>query len=401
MKILYVITALGVGGAENLLVDVCREMKKHHQITVAYLLEPADFHAKLAAMDINVIFIDRKKLGLVGSFFALRRIMKHENIDIVHTHLPSADTLGRLAALSIRRVRVVSTIHNSDLWKLEKSPLSLILRGYNRLSVNLSKRARLIAVSQSAKDFCCEREKIRPDKITVIYNFIDFENPIKSQDGFVFPLAQTGSGRVPENDRMAADGRMTGSERMAAGGRTGAFTIITAARMEPNKGHLLLLKAVRLLVTRRVIPELRLMLLGEGSCEQELKDYAEQQGLSENVHFMGVHPNIYDYFRAADLMVLPSQNEGQSIAILEAFYCGTPVLASDIPANSEQLRGGENGALFSLAGGEEALAAAIQSFSTGKQEVEVMKENARAYCLSLTAEHHIQALGRVYEDESW
>lgn len=366
MNILYVITALGIGGAENLLVDVCQKMMGQHNITVAYLREPADYHAKIESLGIPVTFVNRKKLGILGSFIKLHQIIKNKKIDLVHTHLPAADTLGRLAALSVGHVSVVSTIHNSDLWKLKNDPISLLLRAYNRFTVNCFRRACLIAVSHSAKDFCCEREGIKGDKISVIYNFIDFDNPVKSQPGFEFPL------------------------------KNGPFTIITAARMEPNKGHLLLLKAVRLLVKEKRIKDLRVMLLGQGSCEQALRDFANREGISENIYFMGVHSNIYDYMKAADLMVLPSQNEGQSIAVLEAFYCGIPVLASDIPANVEQLNGGQNGFLFSLAGGEDALASAIQSFYEGEEKHDEIQNKAKEYCLSLSAEHHIETLLNLY-----
>ena len=367
INILYVITSLGVGGAENLLADVCCEFSGRHNITVFYILDHTNFVSKIKSSGAKVIFRDYTKLGFVKVFRDLRRIIKQERIDIVHTHLPAADTLGRLAALSCPGVKAISTIHNSDLWKLRNTPVCLLLRIYNRFTINCFKRTCLIAVSHSVKDFCIEKEKIKSEKITVVYNGINFDNPAKSIPGFVSPL--------PED----------------------CFSIIIPARMEPYKGHILLLKAALLLIRENRIPNLRVMLMGAGSEEKNLRDFVEKENISENIMFLGFRSNLYDYMRVADLMVLPSQIEGHSITVLESFYCGTPVLASDIPANNEQLCGGKNGLLFPLEGGETVLADMIQDFyEGGKDRNPSYKENALSYCLSHSMPQHVEELETLY-----
>lgn len=76
------------------------------------------------------------------------------------------------------------------------------------------------------------------------------------------------------------------------------------------------------------IPSVHLILCGSGEQESELKDLAQSYGIPKSVHFIGNVKNIADYYKATDILVLPSYFEGNSNSILEAMASGLPVVST-------------------------------------------------------------------------
>jgi glycosyltransferase involved in cell wall biosynthesis len=111
-------------------------------------------------------------------------------------------------------------------------------------------------------------------------------------------------------------------------------------------------------------PQLRLLMLGTGSMEADLRRRVRQAGMTERVHFAGPaeFERLPDYYRCADLYVSASHSDGSSISLLEAMACGLPALVSDIAGNTEWVALQENGWWFPD-GDVEALAQALLDFS--------------------------------------
>jgi len=364
MKILYVITSLDGGGAQNLLVDVCAALKKNNEITVVFLRNLKTYEQQLIKLGIDVVFLDIEKLGSFLCIFRLKKIITQKNINILHTHLLAADSIGRLAGLlSFGKFKIISTMHRDDLWRKEKKMSYALIKLFNRFTVNCLKKVELIAVSNSVKEHCVKYEGINSNKISVIYNFINCENAIKNSVDFT-PMYKT------DND----------------------FFIVTAARLEPEKRQLDILKALSGVNTSKKI---HLNILGTGGMADELFRFVSDNNI-KNVNFLGFKTNLYDYYSQADLFILASDSEGQSIAILEAFHCSVPVLASSITANSELLRNGCRGVLFEV-GDIQDLSQKITDFADGKVDIEKIKGNAKEFCDSLTVENHVNKLMEIYK----
>jgi len=295
----------------------------------------------------------------------LRKIIYREGFDVVHTHLPTADTFGRTAALLAResKIKIISTIHNMDEWKLSAGFQYIMLKLFNRFTVNRFKRVSLVAVSNAVKDFTIARERIRSEKITVINNFINYAD--KHIDDFHFD----------------ANGR---------------FVISTVGRLDITKGHPLLLDAMNKLCNERNYKNILLLILGSGDLRDELEEITRRDDLTENVSFLGFNKNIFDYLCVSNLFVLASKIEGQSLAVLEAFYCRTPALCSDIAANAEVMEYGKNGILFKD-GDAADLADKIENVINNNYDLEELKERAFVYCSDLTIEKHINQLLSLYE----
>lgn len=110
----------------------------------------------------------------------------------------------------------------------------------------------------------------------------------------------------------------------------GAPLLVWVGRMEPVKGLDVLLQAARLLADDGIA--YRLHLVGGGGLLLQLRSLAERLGLQDRVAFAGPTPpeRLGDWYRAADLTVLPSRSEGLPNVLRESVACGTPFVASDV-----------------------------------------------------------------------
>lgn len=126
------------------------------------------------------------------------------------------------------------------------------------------------------------------------------------------------------------------------------------------------------------IPQLRLVMLGNGSQAAHIQHIFRQGGVLERVYFPGQVSQMHlpEYYRAADAYISASHSDGTSISLLEAMACGCPVLVSDIPGNREWVNDGVQGWLFAV-GNVDALANAIRRAIDERARLPEMGEAAR------------------------
>jgi len=137
-----------------------------------------------------------------------------------------------------------------------------------------------------------------------------------------------------------------------------SFTLLSTRGWEPIYGVDLIARAF--VSAAQQIPELRLVMLGNGSQAGLLRQIFQRGGVEERVFFPGhvAQDDLPRFYQNADLYLSASHSDGASISLLEALACGKPALVSDIPGNREWVAPGENGWWFPD-GDAEALAQAI------------------------------------------
>jgi glycosyltransferase involved in cell wall biosynthesis len=128
-----------------------------------------------------------------------------------------------------------------------------------------------------------------------------------------------------------------------AAGTTPGPNAVYVGRLAREKGLDVLLDAWVEVVRAR--PGARLRLLGEGPVRSSLEQQAARLGIRSSVELTGAVADPISTLRAADLFILPSREEGMSIALLEAMALGIPVLASAIPGNQSLVVDGLHGLL--------------------------------------------------------
>lgn len=148
---------------------------------------------------------------------------------------------------------------------------------------------------------------------------------------------------------------------------------ISTRSWEPVYAVDVLVRAFALLHASR--PSARLLLLGDGSLDREIRGLIGQLGLEQFIHAPGRAPYdlLPEYFRSADAYVSAAVSDGTSISLLEAMACGLPVVVSNSFGNLEWVREGVNGALASP-GDPESLSAAMLSVTGHKSEIARMRE---------------------------
>jgi glycosyltransferase involved in cell wall biosynthesis len=142
------------------------------------------------------------------------------------------------------------------------------------------------------------------------------------------------------------------------GPKDSTFTLISTRGWEPIYGVDLIARAFTKAAQQH--PELRLLMLGNGSQASELRQIFNRARVGDKVRFPGQvsQRELPRLYRVADLYISASHSDGTSISLLEAMASGLPALVSDIPGNQEWITHGENGWLFPD-GDADALTSAI------------------------------------------
>ena len=146
--------------------------------------------------------------------------------------------------------------------------------------------------------------------------------------------------------------------RLAYGGDDGTVVVTTRSH-EPPYGVDIVIDGFIDVAGRD--PDVRLLVVGDGSLTSSLKDRADRSGLGERVHFLGRRPpeEIASILAAADVYVSASRVDGTSVSLLEAMAARLPAVVSDIPGNREWIESGLDGQRF-VDGDPHALAEALE-----------------------------------------
>ncbi len=166
---------------------------------------------------------------------------------------------------------------------------------------------------------------------------------------------------------------------------------VFVGRLAPEKGLRTLVRAWP--TVRAEHPKARLTLVGEGPERPDLERLIAELGLAGAVDLPGAMPDPGPALRAADLFLLPSDEEGMSVALLEAMALGAPLVASDIPGNRSLVTDGMHGRLAPPAD-PEALARAVLDQWASPDRAATMAAAARrrvveGYSIEAVARRHL------------
>ncbi len=210
---------------------------------------------------------------------------------------------------------------------------------------------------------------IADEKLQTVYNGIDFE-------------------RFRPGDRVEA--------RRALGLPLAEKIILAVGNLLPIKNPLLLVKAHALLCEDPGFAGTRLILVGAGPLSGDVRALADTLGHGAQVLLAGRQDaeTVARHMQAADLLCLPSDNEGVPNVILEAFACGLPVVASRVGGIPEVQTGDFLGRLIAP-GNAEALRDALRDVLQVTPDREAIHRHARQFSWEKTAERYEDLLGRA------
>lgn len=166
-----------------------------------------------------------------------------------------------------------------------------------------------------------------------------------------------------------------------------ATLVTVAARLSPEKGHAVLLKAAAQIRAR--YPRAHYLLAGEGPLRQQLETLAGELQLQDIVHFLGFRDDIPQLMSASDLVLLPSLAEGVPGTVLEGMASGKPVIATDVGGVAEVLHDRQTGRVVPP-GDAAALALALEDVLGAEPAVLArMGEQARR---QVRAQHDVESV---------
>ncbi|MGP9833518.1 glycosyltransferase [Marinobacter sp. NSM] len=293
MKIAFVITALGVGGAEKVVCSLADELSNRgHDVLIIYLKEPVLTLPKskmimLKGLGLNSIF----RLPIV--YFKLRAEIKKFRPDVVHSHLDHANFLARLVRLSIGIPRLITTAHNT---KVSSAFRALLYRLTNHISdcfTNVSEEAVASYVSHKVAD---------SRQLIAVHNGINCEDSKYIDSARVNVLNEFG---FSEETRLIC--------------AVGSFC--------DQKDYPNLLTAIACLITS--MDRVKVVIAGDGPLRNDMEKMANQLGLDDTVFFLGIRRDVNMLLSASDIFVLSSAWEGFPMVVGEAMACQTFVVATD------------------------------------------------------------------------
>jgi len=143
-------------------------------------------------------------------------------------------------------------------------------------------------------------------------------------------------------------------------------------------------------------PDTKLVFVGKGDLESELKAMAVGHGYRDKVLFLGWRDDVHAIMHLLDIFVLPSLNEGMGRVIVEAMAAGLPVVASNTGGIPDLVVEGETG-LLAEPGNTVELAAAIQKLLDKPELRRQLGQAGQKYRHRFSEEAMIEKLDRLYQ----
>lgn len=329
------------GGIESFLHNMLlrMELTDAEVDIVAACLEPSVFTAALEAKGVRFVQLSGSQRNLLRNYRMFRQLLRQRKYDVVHFNLFQGLSLYYVQIAKQEGVPVrIAHSHNTDLRKSLTRPLKLLL---HRLGSRLFTGAatELWACSRLAAEFLFAPKVLKTRRYTFIPNGIETER-------FRFDPAV----------------RRQVREKMAL---SDALVIGHVGRLCYQKNQRFLLDVLAEL--KKIRPDSRLLLVGDGEDRAMLEDAAQQLGLTDSVIFYGVTNEVEKLFCAMDVFVFPSRFEGLGIVAVEAQASGLPVLCStQVPAEA---RLSDRAGMLSLEAGPHVWAQAIASAAAAEDRI--------------------------------
>jgi glycosyltransferase involved in cell wall biosynthesis len=299
MRVLFVISGLGLGGAERQIVLLSRELVRLGNHVSVYTLTRVV--PRMDELDANVnVIVDQKRRRL--DFNVIRRLRQHIRCwrpDVVHGFLYDGNIYSRLAAFGLQAA--VLNSERSDCY-----PLSLVQRVGYRLTARLCDG--LVANSYSGAKFARRVHQVGNDHVHVVWNGIDLQE---------------------------VDGRLSRSRQPAKEilSGIGLKRLCMVAAIKPDKDYVLALRVVRRLVDDD--PTWRLICVGDELSDAtpgyktDVLDELRRLGLEPFVTFVGHRRDVPEIIASSDLLLVTSVREGFPNVVLEGMACGTAVVSTN------------------------------------------------------------------------
>jgi len=287
MKIGYIITGLGTGGAENHLLKALPEVK--YDKFIISLTKNNSIGRKIEKKGIKVYYLNTNYINFPIQILKIIKILKNEKPKILDSYLIHANLICRFIGKYLN-IPVINSVRNDY--------------SYSRIYSTLDRLTSFLVSMYTPNSFAIKdylkKINIPSSKIEVVNNFIlsdELKNPKNIRDKY----------NINQNSKV----------------------FICVSRFVEQKNHKIIIEAFQ--EYNKNEKNSYIFLLGDGKLLNEYK----KKYKSKNIIFTGKSDNVKDFLYSSDTFILASSREGMSNALLEAMYMGLNCIVSKIPQNTE------------------------------------------------------------------
>jgi len=342
MKIIQVISSLGNGGAEKLIVELSNELSLNNQVTLVSIkkIKSWMFPPKYLSKRVELLGLGKKKGYDLRLFYKLFSLLRIQKPDIVHLHLNMPLYYFLLLIPLFRKIKFVFTIHNT-------------FEPHKKLFKTLNKIPYYGAVANICLSHGIYSEfKAGFPKL----NFFQIENGIK---------------------KIKSPGLIdTDLEKIIKDKNQFYSVFLFVGRFSHQKNIPLLLEVF----LSNELNKTKLVIIGDGA-EATKNSMLNLSLKTENrIEYLGKKENVLDYMRVADALILTSYHEGLPIVLLEALYVGLPIVSTPVGGVPDIVADGINGFLSEDISQSEITNAIKKMQTLDKKQVESIRlENKKLF----------------------
>jgi len=322
IKVLHLVTSLEVGGAQHgMLLGLPRFDSDQYEHIVCSIMDRMQMASQFREAGVEVRSLGLSRKTDIAVVLRLRALLKEIRPDVLHTYLLHGNILGRL----IGRLVGVPVIIGSERTIGQA-------RKWGRLATRLTNPLTdAVEVNSEIGGRAIERDLGVPsEKIELVRSGLDLS---------VFSSAN-------RRDELRSEFGVTADQHL----------IVYMGRLRTVKGVEFGIRAFATALEQ--LPNIRMVLAGEGDQRNFLGSLVSELGISEQVEFLGVRNDVPELLGAADSVLMPSLTEGFPRTAIEAMAAGKPVIATNVGGTPEAVIDGETGILVP-ARDSDALSAAI------------------------------------------
>lgn len=310
MKCLHVLPMNTLSGAEKLALLLCKNMDKHEPIVVCGGEPLKTIFKKSGIKSYSINFTK----NIFRNANSLKKIIKENNIEIVHAHDNNASINSYLTKRLFRlNFKLISHIHNCYPW-LEVNSIQKKIDKVFRKRYDHN-----IACGNLVYDYYVKNTDYVNDKnITILSNAIDIYDIKK---------------HVNKNDNLREKFNISRNKTILG----------FVGRLSEQKGIIPFIKAVSF--NKEKFKDCKFLVVGSGEQEDMVKNLIKELSLEDLFILTGYQKNIYRFYPIIDILFLPSLYEGLPMVILEAMSFGKSIVSMDVGSINEVIENNENGIL--------------------------------------------------------
>lgn len=297
MNILYVITGLGIGGAEVITLNLAQKMQQiGHKVVVMYLTGKN----MISNTDVlEIIGLDMKKnpLGILKALLKARKICKNFSPTVIHANMFHAIIFSRFLRIIYPVKKLVDTVHTINVQGRLRMFILKITDFLSDVTTN---------VSEETVDYFVKKNIFKRKKSIAVHNGIDLSKFNKD---------------------------FTQSLRIKYDISPNTFVFLNISRLMPAKDHKTLLDAFK--IVHEINSDTKLICVGDGELFNDTVDYSRTLKIDDSIIFTGAKQEVVSYYNTADCFVLSSAWEGFGIVLAEAMACELPVISTDCGGTKE------------------------------------------------------------------